>query len=1673
MYGRNATRHRRVGAPPSLPPLLLVALMVAFAGSAGQTLAADPAKAAFDQAAGRQERLNEARKSWKESHDLAENGKLDEAVGAARKVIAIEREVFGEEHEELTTSLEWLAQLDVRRGDLAAACQTRRLLLTLQRKLYGAEHWRATDTRLALADLERQAAFSRDERQMFNQATQRQEELIAATQEGQFDKAIMLNESLLDAWKELFGREHLRFADALWSQGLLYGAAGKTDQALGSFQQATDLFEKILGREHPGFADRLHELGRRYQASGQAGAAESSFRRAWDVRTNVLGLKHASSVDSFLNLAAVILGRQFEQLPTDPTPGQLASAVDLLRALLVDVRRVFGARDEHVCMLQTPLADLYIRQGDFASARAARREILSILTEIRGEKHWEVADARLESEKIERMSALTAAEQLRLARAEQAGSQAAAYYARGDYGAGLKCADEAVTIYRDLLGEKSRDHAQSLASRGALHLAAYNLDRAEKDLVQAGEVLRELLGNDHPEYAAALNNFGSFCKERGEYELAATFFEGTCAILQHSLGPRTTRYAAALNNYGDILRIRGQLDAAAKCFQQACQIQEALTNRDDPNYATFLHNLALVHEDRAQYSVAQELLEETLRIRQKALTERHPDYWKNLRILGSLHQSQGDYGRAEERFLQAKELMERFGAKDTADYLLCQQSLGAFYVAVGRYRDARRQLEDALARSVRMGRVIHPDHASLLAVSADLSLRTADYPRALHDCRQAQTIKERVWGKSHGAYAMGLQLLGRIQEALGESELAANALDEAIDIQRRALGDLHPELAVLLIDRANVAMAQGEFQRSKDLFERALKIIASGLGDRHPRFADCQEGIARLEYELGNYAEAIRRYRAATAVYGQSLDDCHPAVLASRVGLAKAYHAVGDLATAEKQFVSVLEAIAKSPGDSVRDAANVSNELGLLYWERGQGDRAATLLRAAAEQTRRLLGEAHLDYAASLNNLGLVLFEMQDDAGARQAFLRASEIYEHAAAQKHLRYATLLNNLASVATRQRDQAAAESYFRRAVDVARDAGGPEHPEYARCLSNLGSFYDAQNRPELAEPALLEALHVIRRNLDLAAGGQSERQQLLMLRSLRFRLDNYLAFSARAPAPPEQAYDQLLAWKGAVFARQSRLRMARDQTELAPLFEQLQTVTGRLATLTCALPAPDQRAAWREQSAALAQRKDELESELATQCAAFQQQRRASRLTSAELRAALPPDTALVDLLEYNRRGLAAERADTSTPGRNVTAFVVRREGPIVRIELGPAAPIEQAVEEWRRTFGEGEEGKQAAEELRMRVWLPLQEQLSGVKMLLISPDGALARFPFAALPIDEAGHCMIERLPLAVVPVPQLLPERRAIQAKSRSAEAGTTDPADVLLLLGDVDFAALPGRPDADQRGREPSAETPQRGGGGRFAPLPGFAQEFQLIRDRFQNNRPGGRIHELRQTAATEEAFRRLAPDSVYLHLITHGFFAPAEMRSLLSQGTRTDRGLSMLTTTGPNNAAGGEAPGGLHPGLLSGIALAGANRNVDTADAQFHDDGILRAMEVAQMDLGAAELVVLSACETALGEAAGGEGLMGLQRAFQVAGARTVVASLWKVDDAATELLMERFYLNLWEKRLAKLDALRETQLWMLNGADGQLAERLAEKSSDVMPPRRLSARYWAAFVLSGDWR
>jgi len=206
-----------------------------------------------------------------------------------------------------------------------------------------------------------------------------------------------------------------------------------------------------------------------------------------------------------------------------------------------------------------------------------------------------------------------------------------------------------------------------------------------------------------------------------------------------------------------------------------------------------------------------------------------------------------------------------------------------------------------------------------------------------------------------------------------------------------------------------------------------------------------------------------------------------------------------------------------------------------------------------------------------------------------------------------------------------------------------------------------------------------------------------------------------------------------------------------------------------------------------------------------------------------------------------------------------------------------------------------------------------------------------------------------------------------------------------------------------------------------------------------------------LQAAAPTEERLKQELQHASVLHIATHGFFNPDGLPSMWESAMDSSRGGEQQVMREEDRKIIGNLPG-----LLSGLVCAGANKPA----AEGRDDGYLTAEEVGWLDLSNADLVVLSACETGLGRAQAGEGLLGLRRAFRTAGADTVISSLWQVKDESTSELMQMFYENLWLEDMGTHAALRRAQLDMLN----------ANRRANANDPRPST---WGAFVLDGDWR
>jgi hypothetical protein len=258
-----------------------------------------------------------------------------------------------------------------------------------------------------------------------------------------------------------------------------------------------------------------------------------------------------------------------------------------------------------------------------------------------------------------------------------------------------------------------------------------------------------------------------------------------------------------------------------------------------------------------------------------------------------------------------------------------------------------------------------------------------------------------------------------------------------------------------------------------------------------------------------------------------------------------------------------------------------------------------------------------------------------------------------------------------------------------------------------------------------------------------------------------------------------------------------------------------------------------------------------------------------------------------------------------------------------------------------------------------------------------------------------------------------------------------------LFALGGLDYDADPGVAPTEPSLLRGSSPSKPKGG---FDSLPGTAVEIQRLADLFRKALPKDEVTLLTGSDPTRARLEKEldARHYRYLHLATHGFFESPERLAAMMAGLRDpNKGLSI-------DQLGQRADSlAFLPFLKSGLALAGANKG---SQKEGQDSGLLTAEGVANLDLKGTELVVLSACETGLGELSSGEGVLGLQRAFHAAGARSLACSLWSVNDAATSVLMEEFYTRLLDKDkpLSKLEALRQAQLFVLKHPEKVIERR-----------------------------
>jgi CHAT domain-containing protein/tetratricopeptide (TPR) repeat protein len=952
-----------------------------------------------------------------------------------------------------------------------------------------------------------------------------------------------------------------------------------------------------------------------------------------------------------------------------------------------------------------------------------------------------------------------------------------------------------------------------------------------------------------------------------------------------------------------------------------------------------------------------------------------------------------------------------------------------------------------------------PQYAEILDILIESAWRrNAGQPADAESLAQAAVdLHSSLEGDSSRATANALRALGRTQRNAARLEEARESLERAVALRERIDGDASLDLADDLLALASIEK-RFSVDRAVQLQERVLAIREKLLKPGDSDIAKAQANLA-LIYDAASrrgearrlFDAAVRNFDAGSPIDSAGLEQCLVLFTGTLLHLRDVEAAYPIAARAAEITRRLM------PPDSPR-LTNCVETLGYVEEQRGHPLKAVAYIETALGMLERGNPSDDESRARMLLHLGTNLRAIGNTDSSVLCYVAASRIYRDklrsAGGEAEARWGEGISHL------QRGEIAlADSLLSRTLERRTQLAPPEAEavfgnrfDLAQVRLLSGRYQDAI---ELSLQATRGSAAAV--SADIAALTEAEALTQVTIQSLDCSYALSCLLANRDSSSVEDAWNVVAGTRALVLDEMAaRRRRASESGDSA--FVALMAQRARAATELSGAYFSDVRGQIdRKKLDDITLRRERIETDLAARNIGFNRDLERSRIGLAQARAGLEAGEALVGfvrfaywdsdkargaLIEAGRAGHDGLAAAAAAAVPRYAAFVAYgHDGAPQFVPLGEATQIDALARKWRDLMGvkasgrdrEGDE-RHVGEALRKAIWDPLVGAVAGAKTVLIVPDGELHMVNFAALPVGR------NRYLVETGPAIQMLTSERDIPSLLISTHSGKG-----LLAVGGVDFDHRASLPKVD-----PAAFMQVASAGGLrgfqdcvsatrkpLGPLPGTLVEANLIADRWARTFPGEGKFVLTGSEATASGVLSRAATVRALHLATHGFFAKQ------CPGFSEDPGARQKLEEDPL--------------LRSGIALAGANDR--THVSPNGDDGILTAEEIATSDLSSLDWVVLSACESGVGEVAPREGVYGLRRAFAIAGARTTIMSLWQVDDLATQRWMRYLYDARFTEGLPVAAAMMAASVRFLS----EQRKRGRSTAPDA----------WGAFIATGAWR
>lgn len=830
----------------------------------------------------------------------------------------------------------------------------------------------------------------------------------------------------------------------------------------------------------------------------------------------------------------------------------------------------------------------------------------------------------------------------------------------------------------------------------------------------------------------------------------------------------------------------------------------------------------------------------------------------------------------------------------------------------------------------------------------------------------------------------------------------------------------------------------GYYQRAINYEDYAANFYSIVYGNNHSAYARSLNKLGVAYTTIGNFEKAEEYYNKSLHVRRNLYGLMHPDYIRTLVNLGGLYGEMGDIHKAESYYLVGLNKYRnlhdKNYPDYKSDYVSLLINIGCLYSDIGEYEKSKEYL-IQAQQMYKMNIDLHkdtLEYAHFLNSLGSMYLENEDYSQAITTLLEAKKITEEYNKIYNLSYSTTLNLLAVLYNNIGRFDKAETYLLQSLQVYKEKPYIKERGYLNLLHNLVMIHYRQNNlkkaEEFANLEYSECKELIKNSLNFMTEKQRSNYINIFLSSIEWiPCISYVGYREK-PALASLAYNCELTIKGLLLQMDDAVNTSiinSKDISLIQKWERLKYLKHSLQNLLELDPNSMQRHGF-------VQDVEMLEKNITLASSEYRKNIHQWNITCDSVQNSLKPNQVAIEYMvaplnEDSTMYCALLLRRNYKYPKLIPLFEEKKVTTLLNTSSGDTAQINS-------TYIYNKNGKL----LSRLIWDKVKAYVKEGEDLYFAPTGILHQIAIENLPYDE-NHTMGE-----IYNIQRLSSTRNLVLHKQSITPTSAA-------LFGGINYDATPEdlyahrvKPIEDEEDKQPDntliAYNTKRDRDSK-GPLPGTKIEVREI-DKVLTE---ANVHVQRDTAeiATEEAFMALSGKHKHIiHLATHGFY----WQDSTAQNEKyfTQRAITMDNNNIPKSIDPLERCGLLFAGAST--ALKGKGKRLEEYGVQ---DGVLTAKEISTMDLRDAELVVLSACETGLGDITG-DGVFGLQRAFKMAGAKTIIMSLWKVDDHATQLLMSEFYKN-----------------WV--ASKGKLSKREAfRKAQNEVRSRYSNPVYWAGFII-----